>query len=213
MKIISLNVGLPATRRYGDREFYTGLEKRAVASAMLRALNFEGDGQADLVHHGGPERAVCVFAADHYDHWGSVLGHPLVSGAFGENLTVTGAVETAVCVGDTFRIGEAVVQVSMPRGPCAKLAGRLGEDDLVGRLSEAGHTGFYMRVLTEGRVTAGAPFELAVRHPEGITIAAVNDLLHGRSSDRVLFERLMAVPEFAEPGRGWVSRQVQLRKL
>jgi MOSC domain-containing protein YiiM len=210
MKIISLNIGLPASRHYGDHEFHTGIDKQPVTSAMLRVLNFEGDGQADLAHHGGPERAVCVFPFDHYPYWESELGHPLAPGAFGENLTVAGAVETAVCVGDIFRIGEAVVQVSMPRGPCAKLASRLGRDDLVGRLSEAGHTGFYMRVLTEGWVTPGAPFEWIARHAEGITIAAVNDFLYGRSADRTLLERLMATPEFAEPGRRQVLRQAQL---
>ena len=209
MEIISLNVGLPAHQRLGDHEFYTGILKAPVTAAMLRRANFDGDGQADLVHHGGPDRAVCVFAFDHYRHWESVLGHPLPMGAFGENLTVLGAVEAEVCIGDTFRIGEAVVQVSMPRGPCLKVSRRLGRDDLIKPLEDAGHTGFYMRVLTEGRVRSGEPFGLAARHPAGITVAAVNDLLYGRSTDRSVFEQAMAIPEFAEAGRRWLMRQVK----
>src|SRR5215204_3245377 len=129
MRIISLNVGLPSPQRYEGRELITGGAKKPVLRAVLRFGNFDGDRQADQVNHGGFEKAVCVYPFDHYPYWSKQLGGDLKLGAFSENLTVSGAIETEVCVGDVFRIGEAMVQVSQPRMPCAKLAGKnVGED-------------------------------------------------------------------------------------
>ena len=116
----------------------------------LRFGNFDGDRQADRVNHGGLEKAVCVYPFDHYPYWSRQLGGDLRPGAFSENLTVSGAIETEVCVGDVFRIGEASVQVSQPRMPCAKLAGKNGAKMLPKLMVNVGYTGFYMRVLSEG---------------------------------------------------------------
>ena len=107
MRIISLNVGLPSAHRYEGREVITGGTKKPVHSAVLRFGNFDGDRQADRVNHGGLEKAVCVYPFDHYPYWNRQLGRDLRPGAFSENLTVSGAIETEVCVGDVFRIGEA----------------------------------------------------------------------------------------------------------
>jgi MOSC domain-containing protein YiiM len=126
MRIISVNVGLPTTRRYEGREVITGGAKKPVPHAMLRFENFDGDRQADQVNHGGFEKAVCVYPLDHYPYFKRQLERDLQPGAFSENLTVSGAIETEVCVGDVFRIGEATVQVSQPRMQCAKLAGKNG---------------------------------------------------------------------------------------
>jgi MOSC domain-containing protein YiiM len=120
MRIISLNVGLPSAQSYEGRELITGGAKNPVPRAVLRFGNFDGDRQADQVNHGGLEKAVCVYPFDHYPYWNRQLGHDLQPGAFSENLTVSGAIETEVCVGDVFRIGEAGVQVSQPRMPRAQ---------------------------------------------------------------------------------------------
>jgi MOSC domain-containing protein YiiM len=124
MRIFSLNVGLPSAQLYEGREIITGGAKKPVPRAMLRFGNLEGDGQADLVNHGGLEKAVCVYPFDHYPYWNRQLRRYLKPGAFSENITISGAIETEVCVGDVFQIGGAMVQVSQPRMPCTKLAGK-----------------------------------------------------------------------------------------
>jgi len=100
MEIVSLNVALPSTQRYGNREVFTGGAKRPVPRAMLRASGFEGDEQADRRNHGGPDKAVCVYSSVHYPYWQRMLGRRLDPGAFSENLTVSGIREARVCVGD-----------------------------------------------------------------------------------------------------------------
>jgi MOSC domain-containing protein YiiM len=202
MRIISLNVGLPCALRYDGREVITGGAKKPVPRAVLRFGNFDGDRQADQVNHGGAEKAVCVYPFDHYPYWNRLLGRDLQPGAFSENLTVSGAIETEVCVGDVFRIGKATVQVSQPRMPCAKLAGKNASRLLPKLMANTGYTGFYMRVLSEGVVAEGDGFDLVRAHPERITIADVNAIIYGKkSNDLALIERLAELPEFSEVGR------------
>jgi MOSC domain-containing protein YiiM len=206
MEIVSLNVALPSTQRYGNREVVTGGAKRPVPRAMLRASGFEGDGQADRRNHGGLDKAVCVYSTIHYPHWQRMLGRRLDPGAFKENLTVSGIREARVCVGDVFRAGEAVVQVSTPRTPCDKVAGKNGEKQLPKWISGSGYTGFYMRVLEEGLVDTGDAFERVERHPDGIAIFRVNDIIYGRFRDLDLIEYLVGLPEFGNAGRTAFAR-------
>jgi MOSC domain-containing protein YiiM len=209
MRIISLNVGLPSAQRYEGRKVLTGGTKKAVPRAVLRFGNFDGDRQADQVNHGGLEKAVCVYPFDHYPYWNRQLGRDLKPGAFSENLTVSGAIETEVCVGDVFRIGEAMVQVSQPRMPCAKLASKNGSKRLPKLMANVGYTGFYMRVLSEGMVAAGDGFDLLRAHPERITIAEVNSIIYGKSNDVALIKRLAELPEFSEVGRTLFAQRLE----
>jgi len=209
MRIVSVNVGLPSAQRYEGREVITGGAKVPVPHAVLRFGNFDGDRQADLVNHGGLEKAVCVYPFDHYPFWSRRLGRDLKPGAFSENLTVFGAIETEVCVGDVFRIGEAMVQASQPRMPCAKLAGKNEAKMLPRVMANVGYTGFYMRVLSEGVVTAGDGFGLERAHPERITIADVNSIIYEKSYDVALIERLAELPEFSEVGRAMFARRLE----
>ena len=212
MKIVSLNVGAPSTQRYGEQQLRTGGAKKPVPRAMLRFDNFDGDGQADLTNHGGADKAVCVYPLDHYAYWERALGRELEPAAFSENLTVSDALETDVCVGDVFRAGGATVQVSQPRMPCGKLAGKNGERLLARWISETGYSGFYMRVISEGPVAAGDTFDIVERHPDHISIADVNGVICGRSRDITLIERLAGLPEFAAGGRAlFAERAGQLR--
>jgi MOSC domain-containing protein YiiM len=209
MKIISLNVGLPSAQRYEGRKVITGGTKKPVPRAVLRFENFDGDRQADRVNHGGFEKAVCVYPFDHYPYWSRQLGRDLKPGAFSENLTVLGAIETEVCVGDVFQIGEATVQISQPRMPCNKLAGKNGSQMLPKLIANVGYTGFYMRVLSEGLVTAGDSFDLVRAHPERITIADVNSIIYGKSYDAALIKRLAQLPEFSEVGRTLFAQRLE----
>jgi MOSC domain-containing protein YiiM len=209
MRVISLNVGLPSAQHYEGRKVITGGAKKPVPQAALRFENFDGDRQADQVNHGGAKKAVCVYPLDHYPYWNKRLGRVLEPGAFGEDLTVWGAIETEVCVGDVFRIGEATVQMSQPRMPCAKLAGRHELKMLPKLVANNGYTGFYMRVLSEGLVAAGAGFECVRAHSERITIAEVNSIIYERSYDIALVERLAKLPEFSEVGRNLFAQRLE----
>jgi MOSC domain-containing protein YiiM len=209
MRIISLNVGLPSVQRYEDREVITAGAKNPVPRAMLHFGNFDGDRQADQVNHGGLEKAVCVYPFEHYPYWSRQLARDLKPGAFSENLTVSGAIETEVCVGDVFRIGEAMVQVSQPRMPCNKLAGKNGSKMLPKLIANVGYTGFYMRVLSEGLVATDDSFDLVRGHPERITIAEVNSIIYEKSCDIALIKRLAELAEFSEVGRALFAQRLK----
>jgi MOSC domain-containing protein YiiM len=152
---------------------------------------------------------VCVYPFDHYPYWSRQLGRDLKPGAFSENLTISGAIETEVCVGDVFRIGEASVQVSQPRMPCAKLAGKNESKRLPKLMVNVGYTGFYMRVLSEGLVAVGDSFDLFRAHPARITIAEVNSIIYEKSYDVALIERLAELAEFSEVGRTLYARRLE----
>lgn len=173
--LVSIQVGLP--RAYGregaddpmDRPWETGFFKQAVdGPRWLGKTNLVGDGQADLVNHGGPDKAVLCYAASHYPGWREELQRPdLPHGAFGENFTIDGLTEETVCVGDVYRLGEAIVQVSQPRQPCWKLAWRWRLKELTALVERSGRTGWYIRVLEEGEVRPGLGLTLLERpYPE-----------------------------------------------
>lgn len=179
-RLASLQVGRP--RQFGgDDPRTTSIFKAPVGRAvMLRTTNLDGDEQADLSVHGGPDKAVCVYSADHYPAWREELALPsMEAGAFGENFTVSGQTESDVCVGDIYRIHEAIVVVSQPRSPCWKLARRWNMPDLPRRFLRSGRTGWYLRVAQTGYVHAGAAIELLARPNPKWTIARVNDVMYG----------------------------------
>jgi MOSC domain-containing protein YiiM len=213
LKVVSLNVGLPHAQHYGREVVWTAGAKRPVPGAVLRFQGFEGDGQADRQNHGGVDKAVCVYPFDHYAYWAKMFGRPLESASFSENLTVSGAVEDEICIGDVFGVGKAVVQVSQPRTPCGKLAGKNRQRLLTRWVAESGYTGFYMRVLSEGLVGHGNAFEPIERHPERIPVSAVNEIIFGRSEDERLIERLAYLLEFGADGRAlFAGRLERLRR-
>ena len=161
-RIQSIQVGLPQSGNCDGAAdptappWRTGIFKLPVSGPLwLGRTNLQGDGQADLVHHGGIDKAVCVYSADHWPYWQAILPpNQLRGGAFGENFTVEQLTEADVCIGDVFEIGTALVQVSQPRQPCWKLARRWHIKDLAVQAERTGFTGWYFRVLQEGRVEA-----------------------------------------------------------
>jgi MOSC domain-containing protein YiiM len=211
MKIISLNVSvsLPSTQRYEGQEVFTGRAKKPVPRAMLRSHNFDGNGQADLLNHGGLEKAGCVYPFDYYVYWERVLDLEFEPSACSENLTVSSALKTVVCVGDVFGIGETVAQVCQARQPCNKLAGKYAEKLLPEWVVRTGYTGFYMRVLSEGLVNTAAAFERIEGHPDCITITEVNDAIYERFCFLTLIERLATLPEFSAAGRGLFTERLE----
>jgi MOSC domain-containing protein YiiM len=187
--LLSVNVGLPAFfALHRGHPVTSGIVKRPVSaeSLWLDWVNLEGDGQADRGVHGGGDKAVYAYPSEHIATWSAELGEQLGPASFGENLTVSGWLESDVCIGDRWGWGDAVLEVSQPRWPCYKLAIYRGSDKVPPRLRETGRTGWYLRVLQPGRVPAKGPLTVAQRHPAGITVHDVHEArLHGTSPDRV----------------------------
>jgi MOSC domain-containing protein YiiM len=176
MKIISLNVGMPRTISWRDRIITTGIFKEPVAGPLeLRRFNFDGDRQADLENHGGRAKALYAYPSEHYQFWRDELPDmELPWGVFGENLTTEGLQEESTHIGDHFRVGTAVVQVTQPRFPCYKLGLRFGRDDIVRRFLESGRSGIYFSVVKEGVVNTGDSILLVHPVENGVTVADIN---------------------------------------
>lgn len=214
LKIIGLQTGLPRTLGKADamepmdREWVTGFFKEAADDVrQVTRLGIEGDGQADLVHHGGPDKAINVYPGEHYAGWAEELGLALYAGAFGENFTTTGLTEVDVCVGDVFRTGDLIVQVSQPRQPCWKLARRWRIKDLATRVERTGRTGWYLRVLSEGSIRAGDVLTLVERRAPEWSIAAANEVMHHRQQDAAAALALAACPGLSASWKASLSRR------
>ena len=165
MTLKSVNVSMPTEVRHDGKTVTTGsFKERVEGRVMVRRLNLDGDGQADLWGHGGAFRAVYAYSHENYDYWARELGRDdFAIGQFGENFTVEGMGDDEVCVGDVFRIGGALVEVSQPRIPCYKLALKMGIGGFQNRFLESGRVGFYLRVIEEGEVGAGDEVVLVKR--------------------------------------------------
>jgi MOSC domain-containing protein YiiM len=211
-RILSVQVGMP--REHGtegaadpmDRAWVTGFFKEPVAGPVrVGATNLEGDGQADLRVHGGPDKAVLLYAAAHYPAWRAELGFEMPFGAFGENLTVEGWTEDTACIGDVYAAGTARLQVAQPRGPCWKIARRWKIRDLSARVQRHRRTGWYARVLREGVLRAGDALTLVERpHPEW-TVALALELLRPGNGREAEAAALARVPELAESWRAVIE--------
>lgn len=172
MHVVSVNVGLPRDVPWNGTTISTGIYKKAVSGDVeVRRLNLAGDGQADLTVHGGRAKAVYAYPAEHYGFWRDEFpAMPLTWGYFGENLTTTGLREDTVYIGDTFKIGSAVLQVTQPRLPCYKLALRFGRDDIIKRFLASRRSGFYLSVLEEGTISATSEIAMLERDPNQVTV-------------------------------------------
>lgn len=186
----SIQVGLPRPMGNGDRAaadepWTSAFVKDAVRGPVtVTATNIVGDGQADRLHHGGPDQAVLAYAADHYDAWRAELSRPdFPHGAFGENLTVAGLDERVVCIGDSYAVGSAVLQVSCPRIPCWKISRRWEMPALTARVEKTGRTGWYLRVLEEGEIEAGQVVSLIDRPYPEWTVTRAHRVLRQRRRD------------------------------
>jgi ferredoxin-NADP reductase/MOSC domain-containing protein YiiM len=200
--LLSVNVGLPRDVFWQGRTVHTGIWKTPVGGRrMVRRLNIEGDGQGDLAGHGGERRAVFVYQIDSYRYWQSHLGrNDFVYGQFGENFTVDGLSDAQVCIGDRYRIGGALFEVTQPRVTCYRVGIRMNEPDMAALLVKHGRPGFYFRVLDEGEVGAGDEITQVASGPERMSVSEVNALLYlpGHPHDRL--ERVLRIPAL---GIGW----------
>jgi MOSC domain-containing protein YiiM len=201
-RLVSVNVALPQDLLWQDRTVHTGLWKKPVSGARLvKRLNIEGDGQGDLAGHGGENRAVLVYQLDSYRFWQEELGRSnLEYGTFGENFTVDGLSDDHVCIGDRFRIGEAVFEVSQPRVTCYRAGIRIGEPELAAKLVTAGRPGFYFRVLQQGEVQAGDAITRVGTADERMSVADIDALLYRPRHARDKVESALRIPALSP---GW----------
>lgn len=211
MKIISVNVGLPRLVPRNGEPVSTGIFKEPVAGrVMARTLNLDGDQQADLSVHGGPEKAVYVYPSEHYDFWKRELPDmDLPWGMFGENFTTTGLLETEINIGDKFRVGTAEVMVTQPRMPCYKLGIRFGRTDIIKRFLVSERTGFYFSVLNEGEVGAGDEFELMVKNVSGVRVVDVTRLYSSEKENADLMKRAIATEALPNSWRNYFRKRIE----
>src|SRR5215472_9684789 len=208
--LLSVNVGMPKNVPWqGGKTVFTGAWKHPVQGpAMARRLNIDGDGQGDLKGHGGEQRAVLVYQIQSHRHWAQHFGRDdLTYGQFGENLTIDGLPDDEVCIGDRYRIGEAEFEVTQPRVTCYRVGMRLGEPELPALMVSHHRPGFYMRVLTEGRIKAGDPIVKTRTGPEALSVADTDALLYLPDRDPAKLRRAL---EIAALSPGW---QGSLREL
>jgi len=201
-------VGLPRLVLRNGEPVSTGIFKEPVAHrVMMRTLNLDGDRQADLSVHGGPEKAVYVYPSEHYDFWKRELPDmDLPLGVFGENLTTEGLSED-VRIGDRFRIGSAEFIVTQPRMPCYKLGIRFGRTDIIKRFLVSERTGFYLSVSKEGEVAAGDEFSLIERNSSGVRVVDVTRLYSSDKENVDLLTRAIATQALPENWRSYFQHR------
>jgi MOSC domain-containing protein YiiM len=172
MRLVGVNTGRPAEVRHGDQRIRTGIFKHPVMGPVRVGMgNLEGDGQADLKHHGGADKAVYAYALERYDYWRGVLQRQRLDyGAFGENLTIAGLDESVLCLCDRLRTGSAEFEITQPRVPCFKLGLRLDEPAMPRLFADYAWPGVYLRVLREGMIEAGDTVHLIAREPRRVAI-------------------------------------------
>jgi MOSC domain-containing protein YiiM len=195
--------------RDGDRIERTAIDKRPVPGPIpLGRSGLDGDERGDLEHHGHDDQAVYAYAAEDADHWAAELERAVPPGALGENLRTVGLDVSGACIGERWRVGTALVEVSAPRTPCRTFVRHWDLPDLVERFTRAGRPGAYLRVIEPGAVAAGDPVEVVARPEHGISVATAL-AWRNVAIERDEAERLAAVPGLSAPMRRWVERVLE----
>lgn len=209
-QVLSVNVGQPRAVFWKGRTVVTGIFKEPVAGRIaVRQLNLEGDRQADLTVHGGPEKAIYAYPREYYPFWWEQFPEMEITwGMFGENLTVEGLLDETVHIGDHFQVGTAHVVVTQPRLPCYKLGLKFGRDDILKRFLQSKLTGFYFAVLKEGEVAAGEPIQLLHRDEHQVKVADITRLYREDKRNLDLLRGVLAVETLPEAWRDYFLRRL-----
>ena len=223
MKLISVNVGLPREVEWHGQPVTTGIFKEPVEGAVtIRRINLDGDRQADLTVHGGPEKAVYGYPSEHYEYWrGELPDQTFPWGKFGENLTTEGLLEEALYIGDRLKVGSAVLTVTQPRLPCYKLALRFNRDDMIKRFLSSQRSGFYFSVNEEGEVQAdsghpdsnqaGSTIEFLTRDPHQVSITDISRLYFSKTLDSGLLHRALQVEALPQSWKDYLQTRAAAR--
>jgi MOSC domain-containing protein YiiM len=217
--IVSIQIGRIATHSHagiadGKRPTWTTAFFKSPVAGSIRVgeMGIAGDQQADRENHGGLDKAVLAYSADHYAFWRAHLNLPdMPHGGFGENLTIAGLDESSVCIGDRWQAGNVVLEVSQPRQPCWKMGRRWNIADLPKQVIQNGKSGWYLRVLVEGELTAGTAIELNSRPHPTWTIARASRLLYHENDNIAGLEELTNVPELSRAWREELLERIARR--
>ena len=210
IRILSVNLGKAEQIHHQNRLIETGIFKSPV-EGPVRVTNegLVGDIQVDRKNHGGPDKAVYVYSLENHHYWATVRGEPTYNhGHFGENLTVTGMEDQTVHLGDTFSIGETVMQVTQPRVPCFKLGLKFSDPGFVGEFLTSGRTGFYLRVIEEGIICRNDVIAPLSKHARAITIQDAMQALIKHPDQRTRIEKVLAVDALSSAWRDDLSRRM-----
>jgi ferredoxin-NADP reductase/MOSC domain-containing protein YiiM len=212
--LVAVNVGLPADVEWQGKVVHTAVWKRPVAGrVMARRLNLDGDGQGDLAGHGGEHRAVMVYQLDSYRYWETHLQrHDFEYGQFGENLTVDGLADNEVCIGDRYRIGGALFEVTQPRVTCYRVGIRMNNPAMPALLVSHKRPGFYCRVIEEGEIGAGDEIVKVADGPERVTVQEIDGLLYLPGHSLNQMQRALRIPSLSAGWRGSLEALVAAEK-
>jgi len=205
----SVNVGRPRPVPWRGQTVVTAIWKAPVAGRVpVRGVNVDGDEQGNPEVHGGVDKAVYAYAGEDADWWAEQLRREVGPGSFGENLTTRGLDVTGAVIGERWRAGSVLLEVSSPRVPCVKLGIRMGSQQFPRRFAAAGRPGAYLRVLADGEVAAGDPVQVVHRPSHGLTVGDVARIYH---DDHARAPRLLEAPELAEGWREWAASRAAAR--
>ncbi|MGG5253963.1 MOSC domain-containing protein [Neobacillus sp. SM06] len=200
-EIVNLAVGKPREFVWGKNIERSGIGKQTVFSAELKKDGFIGDGVENVEFHGGVDRAVCFYPFEHYSFWNKQFGKLLTPPALGENITASGLMEKDVCIGDIFQIGTAVIQVTQGRIPCLTISKFNFEENFLNRLVETGYTGYFLRVLEEGRINADSKIEWLEKEPNRVSVLFANHILFHDQKNTAGVEKILSVEALADVWR------------
>lgn len=210
MQLLSISLGLPRTVDHNGKPVLTGIFKQPVTGPVsVKSAGLEGDGQADLQNHGGLNKAIYVYTVENYAYWQQALGRTAMPhGQFGENFTVDGMPDEAICIGDTFKLGNIIVQVTQPRVPCFKLGLRMGFPEFVGQFMTSGRVGFYWRVLQTGSVCAGDMIEQINADPEKLNIRDAMLAMQEGPRQQEVIHRALSIAALSDAWRDSLQRRL-----
>ncbi|GIW24622.1 MOSC domain-containing protein [Meiothermus sp.] len=208
MHLLSINLGRLQPLEIAHQTTPTGIYKNPVETGQISTLGLAGDQVADQEHHGGPDQALYVYSAEDYDWWMEQLGEVLEPGTFGENLTFSSFGEGPVRIGDRFRVGSVLLEVSAPRIPCATLAARMGDPGFVKKFRQAGRPGFYARVLEAGLVQQHQPIQKLAAPSHNPTLIEVFELWYDKTPDPAKLHWILTAP-LAERARAVYAERLQ----
>lgn len=206
-QIINLAVGKPKEFNWNNKKELSAIRKTSVQVVELQKSSFVGDDVANHRSHGGPDRAVCLYPFEHYSYWEEIFQKKLILPAFGENITATGMLEEQVCIGDIYKIGNTVVQVTQGRVPCATISKYNQENQLLKKLVETTLTGYFFRVLEEGTITLDSQISLVEKHSKEISVSFATQILFHQKLDKTSIDKILTVDALAED---WRNRFITL---
>ncbi len=206
-KIINLAVGKPKEYNWNSKTELSAIGKSFVQAVELKKSGFVGDDVANHKFHGGPDRAVCLYPFEHYSYWEEVFQKKLILPAFGENITATGMLEEQVCIGDIFKIGDTILQVTQGRVPCATISKYNQEKQLLKKVVETTLTGYFFRVLEEGTIMCDSEIYLVDKDSQEISVSFATQILFHQQQDKTSIEKILTVDALAED---WRNRFLKL---